>query len=61
MSCDICGRGNCTPIYHNRKEQQQFKPVIEAFEYARELRRKLHQALDAAAAKEEEELYDLQN
>ena len=54
MSCDICERSNCAPIYHSAKEQKQFKQVIEAFEKARELRVQVHQALDAAAAREEE-------
>lgn len=38
MSCDICGRGSCSEMFHSAAEQKRFEKVIEAFEYARALR-----------------------
>ena len=53
MSCDICGRGSCTPIFHSGEEQRRFEKVIEAFDKARELRAKVNEELDEEARKEE--------
>jgi hypothetical protein len=53
MSCDICGRGSCTPMFHSSDEQRRFEKVIEAFERARELRAQVNEELDEEARNEE--------
>lgn len=46
MSCDICGRGSCAVSFHTLEEQERFEKAIEAFERARDLRRKIRQQMD---------------
>lgn len=59
MSCDICGRGSCTPCFHSGDEQRRFEKVIEAFDKARELRQAVREELDdEARAKDEAEEQD---
>jgi len=41
MSCDICGRSNCCASFHSSEEQDRYAKVIEAFDYARELRARM--------------------
>lgn len=41
VSCDICGRGSCSPCFHSLEEQEKYEKVIEAFDRARELREKV--------------------
>jgi len=53
MSCDICGRGSCTPMFHSADEQRRFEKVIEAFDKARELRAQVNEELDEEARNEE--------
>lgn len=55
MSCDICGRESCEPWFHCVEQQRRFEKVIEAFEKARQLRRKLNEELDAEALEAEEQ------
>ena len=31
MSCEICGRGNCTRIFHSLEEQASFDDVADSF------------------------------
>lgn len=38
MSCDICARSSCAAWMHTAEEQKQFEKVIDAFNYARQLR-----------------------
>ena len=38
MSCDICGRGNCSRILHSISERHKYAEVMEAFDKAREMR-----------------------
>lgn len=54
MSCDICGRGSCCPMFHSGEEQRRFKKVIEAFDRAREMRAQLNADLDEEARANEE-------
>lgn len=46
MSCDICGRGACTPAFHSLEEQERFEKVIELFDKARALRAELNEKDD---------------
>ena len=46
MSCDICGKGNCTESFHSTVEQERYEKVIELFERARELREKIRDEID---------------
>ena len=55
MSCDICGRGSCTTMFHSLEEQKRFEHVIEAFDRARAMRDKLNDELDEEAKAEESE------
>lgn len=32
MSCFICGRGNCMPLFHSIEEQTAFEPAREAYD-----------------------------
>ncbi len=41
MSCAICGRGSCIPMFHSIEEQTEYEPVIEMFDRARELREEI--------------------
>lgn len=41
MSCDICGRGACSPWMHSSEEQERFAPAIEAFDRARDIRERI--------------------
>jgi len=41
MACDICGRAACSPFCHPAAEREEYKDVLEAFEYARTLRAKV--------------------
>lgn len=54
MSCDICGRGSCCPMFHSGEEQRRFEKVIEAFDKARELRQQVNEELDYEARANEE-------
>lgn len=49
MSCDICGRGSCCPMFHSRELQVRFEKVMHAFDKARELRQKVNEELDEEA------------
>lgn len=31
MACEICGRGNCTSMFHSLEEQQIFEDTTSAF------------------------------
>ena len=53
MSCDICGRGSCTPMFHSAEEQVRYEKVINAFDNARELRAKVSSELDEEAINED--------
>lgn len=54
MSCDICGRGSCCPMFHSGEEQRRFEKVIEAFDRAREMRARVNTDLDEEANEEAE-------
>ena len=41
MSCDICGRGSCSELFHSLEEQKKYEAVIELFDKARDLRDKI--------------------
>ena len=32
MSCFICGRGSCMPLFHSAEEQQVFEPAEDAYD-----------------------------
>ena len=53
MSCDICGRGNCTPSFHSLEEQERYSDVIDAFDKARDLRDKIRAEKDEEEEEEE--------
>lgn len=55
MSCDICGRGNCTESFHSLEEQERYEKVIEAFEKARELRAKVRAEIEEEELEQEAE------
>jgi len=55
MSCDICGRGACTPAFHSSAEQDRYEKVIELFDKARELRAKVRAQIDEDENDEENE------
>ena len=46
MSCDICGRGSCCSSFHTQEEQDRYSKVIEAFDKARELRRRVREEVE---------------
>ena len=46
MSCDICAKESCCPLFHSFEDQKRFEKVIEAFDKAREMRTNLNQELD---------------
>lgn len=47
--CDICERSSCSPAFHPLEEQERYENVIEAFDRARELRRRVRDELDEKA------------
>ena len=46
MSCDICGRRNCSRVFHSIAEQNKYEKVTEAFDKARELREQVRSEPD---------------
>lgn len=54
MSCDICGRGSCTPAFHSLDEQERYEKVIDAFDHARELREQVRAQAEAEDEPDEE-------
>jgi transcription elongation factor Elf1 len=55
MTCDICGRGNCTESFHSLNEQERYEKVIDAFDKARELRAQVRAEIEAEEAEEAQE------
>ena len=43
MSCDICGRSACLPVFHSIEEQRRFEKVIEACDAVRKLRAQVNE------------------
>jgi len=57
MSCEICGRGNCTRAFHSLDEQNDYDKAADATkEY---VQRMLSRALDRLTTYESEETKDL--
>ena len=57
--CFICGRGNCTPMFHSLEEQAAFEPASDAYDKFLEIREQCAIDLAEIEAEESEETEDL--
>ncbi len=57
MSCEICGRGNCTRVFHSLDEQKEHDNIADVTkEYVQRI---LSRAVDRLTTYESEETADL--
>jgi len=54
MSCYICGRGNCIPIFHSIEEQQAFSDAEDAYDNYIEVRDRCRREWVEAESEEDE-------